>query len=54
FYHLLEDNQVANNTLMYRHVTVFAPTNRAFQDYVPQNKDALVLYHMCKYYFNFI
>ncbi|XP_074115008.1 fasciclin 1 Fas1 domain-containing isoform X1 [Cotesia typhae] len=46
FYHLLEDNQVANNTLMYRHVTVFAPTNRAFQDYVPQNKDALVLYHM--------
>ncbi|XP_057339472.1 fasciclin-1 isoform X2 [Microplitis mediator] len=46
FYHLLEDNQVANNTLMYRHVTVFAPTNRAFQEYVPQNKDALVLYHM--------
>lgn len=43
FYHLLEANPVANSTLMYRHVTVFAPTNRAFQKY---NGTAKVLYHM--------
>ncbi|XP_076656486.1 fasciclin 1 Fas1 domain-containing isoform X2 [Halictus rubicundus] len=43
FYHLLEANHVANFTLMYRHVTVFAPTNRAFQKY---NGTAKVLYHM--------
>ncbi|XP_076287774.1 fasciclin 1 Fas1 domain-containing isoform X3 [Lasioglossum baleicum] len=43
FYHLLEANPVANLTLMYRHVTVFAPTNRAFQKY---NGTAKVLYHM--------
>ncbi|XP_078040746.1 fasciclin 1 Fas1 domain-containing isoform X2 [Augochlora pura] len=45
FYHLLEASHVANFTLMYRHVTVFAPTNRAFQKYNGTLKN-LVLYHM--------
>ncbi|KOX70455.1 Fasciclin-1, partial [Melipona quadrifasciata] len=48
FYQLLEASQVANTTLTYRHVTVFAPTNRAFQKYNGTTKN-LVLYHMCKY-----
>ncbi|XP_076395949.1 fasciclin 1 Fas1 domain-containing isoform X3 [Megachile rotundata] len=45
FYHLLEASHVANTTLTYRHVTVFAPTNRAFQKYNKTKKN-LVLYHM--------
>lgn len=45
FYQLLEASQVANTTLTYRHVTVFAPTNRAFQKYGGNLKN-LVLYHM--------
>ncbi|KAM0731398.1 Fasciclin-1 [Formica fusca] len=45
FYQLLEASQVANTTLTYRHVTVFAPTNRAFQKYNGSTKN-LVLYHM--------
>lgn len=45
FYQLLEASQVANTTLAYRHVTVFAPTNRAFQKYNRSTKN-LVLYHM--------
>ncbi|XP_050456093.1 fasciclin-1 isoform X2 [Cataglyphis hispanica] len=45
FYQLLEASQVANTTLTYRHVTVFAPTNRAFQEYNGSIKN-LVLYHM--------
>nr|XP_012225914.1 PREDICTED: fasciclin-1 isoform X6 [Linepithema humile] len=45
FYQLLEGNQVANTTLSYRHVTVFAPTNRAFQKYSGNTKN-LVLYHI--------
>ncbi|XP_025155030.1 fasciclin-1-like [Harpegnathos saltator] len=45
FYQLLEASQVANTTLMYRHVTVFAPTNRAFQKYNGSTKN-LVLYHI--------
>lgn len=45
FYQLLEASQVANTTLTYRHVTVFAPTNRAFQKYSGTTKN-LVLYHM--------
>lgn len=48
FYHLLESNQVANNTLMFAQVTVFAPTNKAFQKY-PGSTDGLVLYHMSNY-----
>lgn len=39
---------MANTTLTYRHVTVFAPTNRAFQKYGGNLKN-LVLYHMCEY-----
>ncbi|XP_044002634.1 fasciclin-1 isoform X3 [Aphidius gifuensis] len=47
FYHLLEASQVANSTLMYRHVTVFAPTNRAFQETDSNDEHGdLVLYHM--------
>ncbi|XP_011341884.1 fasciclin-1 isoform X3 [Ooceraea biroi] len=45
FYQLLEASHVANTTLTYRHVTVFAPTNRAFQKYNGSTKN-LVLYHM--------
>ncbi|XP_066589755.1 fasciclin-1 isoform X2 [Prorops nasuta] len=45
FYQLLEASRVANNTLTYRHVTVFAPTNRAFQKYNGSTNN-LVLYHM--------
>ncbi|XP_020288792.1 fasciclin-1 [Pseudomyrmex gracilis] len=46
FYQLLEASQVANTTLAYRHVTVFAPTNRAFQKYSEGSTKNLVLYHM--------
>ncbi|XP_034949824.1 fasciclin-1 isoform X2 [Chelonus insularis] len=46
FYNLLEHNMVANFTLMSRHVTVFAPTNRAFQDSDRKIKDSYVLYHI--------
>ncbi|XP_024946064.1 fasciclin-1 isoform X4 [Cephus cinctus] len=45
FYQLLEASQVANNTLTYRQVTVFAPTNLAFQKY-NGTMEGLVLYHM--------
>ncbi|XP_076173482.1 fasciclin 1 Fas1 domain-containing isoform X3 [Ptiloglossa arizonensis] len=45
FYQLLEASQVANTTLTYRHVTLFAPTNRAFQKYNGTTKN-LLLYHM--------
>ncbi|XP_043510659.1 fasciclin-1-like [Frieseomelitta varia] len=48
FYQLLEASQVANTTLTYRHVTVFAPTNRAFQKYNGTTKN-LVLYHMSNF-----
>ncbi|XP_046142475.1 fasciclin-1 isoform X3 [Osmia bicornis bicornis] len=48
FYQLLEASQVANNTLAYRHVTVFAPTNRAFQKHKGSTKN-LVLYHMSNF-----
>ncbi|XP_021919036.1 fasciclin-1 isoform X2 [Zootermopsis nevadensis] len=45
FYSLLENSAIANNTLQYRQVTLFAPTNRAFQKY-KGSKDDLILYHM--------
>ncbi|XP_076237842.1 fasciclin 1 Fas1 domain-containing isoform X2 [Calliopsis andreniformis] len=48
FYQLLEASQVANTTLTYRHVTVFAPTNRAFQKHNGTTKN-LVLYHMSNF-----
>ncbi|XP_011502138.1 PREDICTED: fasciclin-1 [Ceratosolen solmsi marchali] len=46
FYHLLENNPIANNTLMHRHVTVFAPINQAFQRYKGSTENNLVLYHI--------
>ncbi|XP_043288919.1 fasciclin-1 isoform X3 [Venturia canescens] len=48
FYQLLEASHVANTTMMYRHVTVFAPTNLAFQKSRAPSEDIkdLVLYHM--------
>lgn len=45
FYSLLENSAIANNTLQYRQVTLFAPTNLAFQKYTG-SKDDLILYHM--------
>jgi uncharacterized surface protein with fasciclin (FAS1) repeats len=47
FYSLLESSVVANFTLEYRQVTLFAPTNLAFQKYTG-SKDDLILYHMSK------
>lgn len=50
FYHLLQHNEAAKSTIEHRGVTVFAPTNRAFQKYAVSNDHGdLVLYHMCKY-----
>ncbi|KAK6617553.1 hypothetical protein RUM44_005141 [Polyplax serrata] len=47
FYSLLENNNVANATLLYRPLTVFAPTNKAFQNFeTTAPKDSLVSYHM--------
>ncbi|KAG8300932.1 fatty acid synthase beta subunit fas1 [Homalodisca vitripennis] len=46
FYSLLENNPIANTTLTYRSVTVFAPANLAFQKYTGKVDDTLVLYHM--------
>ncbi|XP_043251597.1 fasciclin-1 isoform X3 [Colletes gigas] len=48
FYQLLEASQIANTTLTYRHVTLFAPTNRAFQKYNGTTKN-LLLYHMSNF-----
>lgn len=45
FYSLLENSVVANTTLQFRQVTLFAPTNLAFQKY-KGSKDDLILYHM--------
>lgn len=45
FYSLLENSAIANNTLQYRQVTLFAPINLAFQKYTG-SKDDLILYHM--------
>lgn len=39
----------ANTTLMLRPVTVFAPTNMAFQEFPRSERDeSLVLYHISK------
>nr|CAD7432009.1 unnamed protein product [Timema monikensis] len=47
FYSLLENSPEANTTLWYRQVTLFVPTNQAFQKR-PPNKERVdsVLYHM--------
>lgn len=47
FYALLEMNPVAMSALQYRPLTIFAPTNQAFQRFIG---NASVLYHICKYY----
>ncbi|XP_055908400.1 fasciclin-1 isoform X3 [Eupeodes corollae] len=44
FYTLLEQNPIANSTLALRAVTVFVPTNEAFQRHHASNTS--VLYHM--------
>ncbi|CAH0553229.1 unnamed protein product [Brassicogethes aeneus] len=48
FYALLEASQLANVTLQYKQVTIFAPTNSAFQMYgnLRDDPNTLVLYHM--------
>ncbi|XP_015115106.1 fasciclin-1 isoform X3 [Diachasma alloeum] len=47
FFHLLQNNEAAKSTIEHRGVTVFAPTNRAFQRYaVSKDHGDLVLYHM--------
>lgn len=53
FLSLLERNVVANTSLQYRQMTLFAPTNQAFQKYNGEMDDSLVLYHICKYPWNF-
>ncbi|XP_055716289.1 fasciclin-1-like [Phlebotomus papatasi] len=44
FYSLLERNQIANTALNFRALTLFAPTNKAFQRYF--GNKTYVLYHM--------
>ncbi|XP_028030958.1 fasciclin-1 isoform X4 [Bombyx mandarina] len=46
FLALLERNVVANTSLHYRQMTLFAPTNEAFQRYMGEMDDNLVLYHI--------
>ncbi|KAL0832786.1 hypothetical protein ABMA28_000951 [Loxostege sticticalis] len=46
FLALLERNVVANTSLQYRQLTMFAPTNEAFQRYNGEMDDSLVLYHI--------
>ncbi|XP_047525630.1 fasciclin-1 isoform X3 [Pieris napi] len=46
FLALLESNVVANTSLQYRQMTLFAPTNAAFQKYNREMDDFLVLYHI--------
>lgn len=46
FYSLLEASPIANISLLHRHVTIFAPTNQAFQKYKGRTD---VLYHIGMY-----
>ncbi|XP_026321963.1 fasciclin-1 isoform X7 [Hyposmocoma kahamanoa] len=46
FLALLERNLIANSTLQLRQMTLFAPTNQAFQRYNGEMDDNLVLYHI--------
>ncbi|XP_072940120.1 fasciclin-1 isoform X2 [Epargyreus clarus] len=46
FLGLLQSNMVANMSLQYRQVTLFAPTNQAFQTFHGKKDDSLVLYHI--------
>lgn len=47
FYDLIERNQIAMSNLRLRSLTIFAPTNEAFQKY--NGSPVQVQYHMCKY-----
>lgn len=49
FLALLERNAVVNTSLQYRQMTLFAPTNQAFQRYNGEMDDSLVLFHICEY-----
>ncbi|XP_077294817.1 fasciclin 1 Fas1 domain-containing isoform X2 [Arctopsyche grandis] len=49
FYAILERSQSVNSTLQYRHLTVFAPTNEAFQRYSGIVDEALMLYHIANF-----
>ncbi|KAG6450908.1 fasciclin-1 isoform X2 [Manduca sexta] len=46
FLALLERNIIANTSIHYRQMTLFAPTNEAFQRYTGDMDDNLVLYHI--------
>lgn len=46
FYSMIQSNPVAEATLKLRPLTMFAPTNRAFQSF--GNNKTNVLYHICK------
>lgn len=47
FYDLIERNKIAMSNLQLRSLTIFAPTNEAFQKY--NGSPVQVQYHMCKY-----
>lgn len=47
FYDLIERNQIAMSNLKLRSLTIFAPTNEAFQKYT--GSSVQVQYHMCKF-----
>lgn len=49
FYSLVERDISANNTIMYRQCTLFAPTNRAFQRHPELKVKASVHYHLGEY-----
>lgn len=50
FYDLIERNKIAMSNLQLRSLTIFAPTNEAFQKY--NGSPVQVQYHMCKYIHN--
>ncbi|CAH0725262.1 unnamed protein product, partial [Brenthis ino] len=46
FYSLLKRNVVANTSLQHRQMTLFAPTNEAFQRFSGEKDESLVLFHI--------
>lgn len=46
FYSLLKRNVVANTSLQHRQMTLFAPTNQAFQRFTGEKDESLVLFHI--------
>lgn len=49
FYELIRQNKIAMFNLEQRSVTIFAPTNEAFQKFSGGRQHVHVQYHMCKY-----